>query len=365
MPDYRGAQDTTVIFQVNCAYATGITGNGMDIKLTYDKTLLTPIEIQKTVLTEDFTFVDNISIADGQINISGVSATGAVITGEGHLLDILFQVAPAATLDATGSHTFIQVKMYDAALHALAVDYTDTAIFTVALNYMLGDVTGDGIIDSADSLMALQASIGERTLTPIEFAAADVIGDGRIDSADVTLILRLAVGLPINPPDGSKPSAKWLATHTMAGAYHLSIPQIFAAQGTHVSVPVSLDNTEGIAGLDLVVNFGPSVLLLENVSKGELTQSAFTLDYDTTASSVHISLASGQPLPSGSGVILWLNFKVVGQPGDVTTLLPAYLKLGGEFGENIAWKNAVGKSSGTLTVSETTGLSDEVWQLYR
>jgi hypothetical protein len=62
---------------------------------------------------------------------------------------------------------------------------------------------------------------------------------------------------------------------------------------------------------------------------------------------------------------LWLHFKVVGQPGAVTTLLPAYLKLNGEFGQNIAWKNAVSKSSGTLTVSESTGLSEEVWSLYR
>jgi len=365
MPDVRGPAGAEVVLPINVTYATGITGNGMDIKVTYDATLLTPVEVQKTVLTQEFTFLDNSSIANGQINISGISAQGATIVGEGHILDIVFDVADTATLDATGSFVFVEVKMYDATPSLLSVDYSDTAILTVSPQYILGDIDGNGVVDSADALIALQISTGERIPTDLEQQAGDVNGDGVIDSADVTLILRLSVGLPLNPT-GSKISLLTREQKSLVAAtqYALTIGNGWGERGESVSIPITISSMEGIAGIDLVVNFDASILSLQTVTEGTLIQSGFVLDYEVSGGSIRISLAGPQAPVSQGGTILELNFQVLGLPPDTSALLPAYLKLSGEYGENKVWKNTVEATAGSFQTTGTSGIGNSSWSLY-
>jgi N-acetylneuraminic acid mutarotase len=365
MPDYRGAPDTDIWLQINCAYATGITGNGMDIKVTYPKTILTPIEIQKTVLTSEFTFMDNISIADGQVNISGVSAVGATITGEGHLLNIKFHVNALAELGTTGIHAFVQVKMYNAALQPLTVDYSDTAIFTVATDYVQGDGTGDGVVDSADALLALQASMGQVTLNDLQFNALDLNGDGLIDSADVTLVLRLAVGLPINPPGFPGGIFTGMSSNVKdKSLYKISLPDIQAFPMNIVDVPIDLSNTEGVASLDLMINYDQTVLNLLEVSKSSLTQ-GFAFANNSIPGAVKIGLASATPLPTGSGCVATLKFSVIGYGGRETPLYLAYYSLGGQYGEDLSWSASVTKQDGSVKVESEPVLSAHLtWTLY-
>jgi hypothetical protein len=66
-----------------------------------------------------------------------------------------------------------------------------------------GDINGDGVVDIADALLALRATIGLTQLSSAETDRGDVsplvsnvpVGDGRIDIEDSMLILRKAVGL--------------------------------------------------------------------------------------------------------------------------------------------------------------------------
>ena len=60
---------------------------------------------------------------------------------------------------------------------------------------MLGDVNGDGKVNSADARLALRAAVNLETLTETQRLAADVDKDGSIRSSDARLILRVAVGL--------------------------------------------------------------------------------------------------------------------------------------------------------------------------
>ena len=62
----------------------------------------------------------------------------------------------------------------------------------------MGDLDGDGKIDSADSLFILRASVKLETLTENQETLADIDGDGRISSADALQVLRYSVKLPID-----------------------------------------------------------------------------------------------------------------------------------------------------------------------
>ena len=68
---------------------------------------------------------------------------------------------------------------------------------------ILGDVNNDGVVDSADVLIATRIVIGLEIPTPEYLARGDVaplvggvsIGDGNFDIADLLLITRRALGL--------------------------------------------------------------------------------------------------------------------------------------------------------------------------
>lgn len=59
---------------------------------------------------------------------------------------------------------------------------------------MAGDVNGDGQITSADATLALKASIGSVTLTPIQVQCADIDSSGSITAGDVSIISSMADG---------------------------------------------------------------------------------------------------------------------------------------------------------------------------
>lgn len=58
----------------------------------------------------------------------------------------------------------------------------------------VGDVNGDGKIDSADSILTLEYIIGEEKLFENQIKNADVNCDGEINTEDTLLILRYSIG---------------------------------------------------------------------------------------------------------------------------------------------------------------------------
>ena len=59
---------------------------------------------------------------------------------------------------------------------------------------MLGDINGDGVIDSRDSLRILKYQVGKYNLNVNGKLAADLNGDGVVDSRDSLRILKYQVG---------------------------------------------------------------------------------------------------------------------------------------------------------------------------
>ena len=63
-------------------------------------------------------------------------------------------------------------------------------------NFIIGDASGDNIVDSADALMVLRYSVGLGNEVDYSiFVLMDVNGDGNVDSSDALEILRYSVGL--------------------------------------------------------------------------------------------------------------------------------------------------------------------------
>lgn len=69
------------------------------------------------------------------------------------------------------------------------------AIADLQPRYILGDVNGDGTVNTVDARWALQAASGIRPLDETQALAADVNADGRVNTVDARWLLQVASGL--------------------------------------------------------------------------------------------------------------------------------------------------------------------------
>lgn len=95
-----------------------------------------------------------------------------------------------ASVSRTGIVTALHVGT--TTIRATSVDGNHSAEVTVTVTAapQLGDVNGDGYIDSADAMLCLRSAVGLKKLTEAQEAVADVNGDGFIDAGDAIKILR-------------------------------------------------------------------------------------------------------------------------------------------------------------------------------
>ena len=95
-----------------------------------------------------------------------------------------------ASVSRTGIVTSVSVGTTK--IHATSVDGNHSAEVTVTVTAapQLGDVNGDGYIDSADAMLCLRSAVGLKKLTEEQKSAADVNKDGFVDAGDAIKILR-------------------------------------------------------------------------------------------------------------------------------------------------------------------------------
>lgn len=95
-----------------------------------------------------------------------------------------------ASVSRTGIVTAVSVGTTK--IHATSVDgnHSAEATVTVTAAPQLGDVNGDGYIDSADAMLCLRSAVGLKKLTEEQKSAADVNKDGFVDAGDAIKILR-------------------------------------------------------------------------------------------------------------------------------------------------------------------------------
>ena len=89
--------------------------------------------------------------------------------------------------------------------YVVKVGYYKSGVFTIAEDeftvggstdpeYTLGDITGEGFIDSEDALLAMDYEMGMCDLDEVQLLAADTNHDTWVDSQDAILILDYEMG---------------------------------------------------------------------------------------------------------------------------------------------------------------------------
>lgn len=203
MSDYNAAPGSIATLKVNANNATGIAGRNLDIRISYASAVIRPAEqvmltntVEQTVLTQGLIISNNASTATGELCITGYEG---VVTGEGHLFDILFVVQPGVLTGtlSTNSFAFASFETQDGV--SVTVDATAQAILTVKVEYVRGDVDGNGIVNHEDC-QALQQIIAHREMpTQEQLKAGDMDGNGMLDHNDFKLLHDFHLGKPTNP----------------------------------------------------------------------------------------------------------------------------------------------------------------------
>ena len=128
-----------------------------------------------------------------EIPMGGTATLTATITPADATVKTLIWTSSdegVATVSRTGIVTALSVG--ETKIHATSVDGNHSAEVTVTVTAapQLGDVNGDGYIDSADAMLCLRSAVGLKKLTEEQKSAADVNKDGFVDAGDAIKILR-------------------------------------------------------------------------------------------------------------------------------------------------------------------------------
>ena len=150
---------------------------------------------------------------------------------------------------------------------------------------ILGDVTGDGVVNSDDASLALSYVLKPNEVQGFNADVADVNGNGVIDSVDVALILQKALDSSFKFPIETEPTVtnvtNWKEFKTAAATAKdgdtISIANDISADGS------AIFDVDGVSGATLVVK-EKNVTILGNghTVKSDGTNT-FTFDFDGEA----------------------------------------------------------------------------------
>jgi len=148
--------------------------------------------------------VNTTAVPSGRISFSGMNATGVGDTVR--ILDVTFEVSGTAGASNLFDLDFTAMFSAGTAVNLLPILAVNDCNATVANAGLLGDVNGDGAVNSTDALilLAYDASlpIAPPFLSRIMQGYGDVDGNRATNSTDALAILSFDVSLPVPFPIG-------------------------------------------------------------------------------------------------------------------------------------------------------------------
>jgi hypothetical protein len=91
------------------------------------------------------------------------------------------------------------------------------------------------------------------------------------------------------------------------------------SSGNEFQIPLLINNAENIANMDVELQFDPEVVEVLSVTPGSLVQDAL-FDYNMGEDKIKFAFISSDGI-SGNGSLALITFKVVGVPGNETTII--------------------------------------------
>jgi len=127
---------------------------------------------------------------------------------------------------------------------------------------LCGDVDGDGKVTASDAVLILKHVVGLQELPPCKLSIADVSNNGNITALDAALVLQYSVGTLSEFP-ADQASAPIAIRNSQS--YTLSIPNITAKPGSKITMPISLEEDNGLLAGEFVLAYDAKLLRLVDV----------------------------------------------------------------------------------------------------
>lgn len=131
--------------------------------------------------------------ADGKTCGYIVSASENAVSGDGILFTVTFRVSQDFE-DYTTVSPVVHYVRNNAAVFSIFEEITASVTSGTITAIVMGDVTGDGMVEYDDVMKVYKVSLGEVSLTEEEKLLADINGDQTIDNLDVEEIYRIYTG---------------------------------------------------------------------------------------------------------------------------------------------------------------------------
>jgi len=301
---------------INLANGNGLCLRALDIKLTYDQTIVTANgQVSNTIFTQGYAFEANTQTA-GELKISSFVGTGQCMElhGPGTLFDLFFDVIGAegsvSPLDFVKGLTATVIYDEDDLINPVPV-IRQSGSLTIGLTFVRGDVNGDGVVNSADAALALDIASGNLTPSEQQLAACDVNGDSACNSADSSLILCYAAfqswtqcGGPASSNRLSQPA------ELQGGAVQIAVGTIPAAPpGDTVLIPIEISNAPDFTGGDFILTYDANRMVATGAYLTALTNDFEIRSNFDQPGILHVSLAYNEPIQANGSIFL-AEFKI-------------------------------------------------------
>jgi hypothetical protein len=356
IPEISAAPGSTAIVPVNIRNANGLQISSADIWIDYNGSVLQSVAISRTVLTEQYAWSSNVQDAglSKRIKIAAINSQAPMLYGNGSLFWLTFRV-----LGSSGNSTPLDLREFITGIGGSSMqgpDYNDIPLIlrdgtlVVANTYILGDLNGNGVVQSVDALMALDIASGKLTPTWQQQMAGDVNGDGVISGADAAMILYYAA-------NGQWPTPGSI-TARPARPQNLVVIKLDNAQGRPgetIATTLRGENLFEWAGGDIIVTYDRTrIASITNVATTGIA-SGFQLSYrDDKNGQLRISLANVNPV-SGSGAMATIRFQIANNapPKSTATLALGSVKLTDLWGRDFATSSlqqVINKQNSQVTI---------------
>ncbi len=331
MPNVVGQTGETVIAPINIRNADGLQIGSADIWLDYDSAvveLATDGEsVRATALTLDYAWQasqtpQTVNGTIKRLKISTLNTSPPEIFGDGTLFQVRFRV-----IGGDNDKSDLDLREFFPGVGGSIIrDDQDMEISIAQLidgrlvvedvpSYRLGDVSGDGLVDSLDARIALRLATQERQPTQAELSAGDINGNGVIQASDASAILFFAA-------NNAFPSSETATTRQGSSQVNLSLSNLVAPSGGIVTTTVRATGLSNLASGDFGLTFDPSLLNVTNVQPAGLTQN-FPLDNfnNTGDGRLFFSLADDNNSLNGDGVLAILTLQLTNSTQPMTTTI--------------------------------------------